>query len=84
MTTYESNHTEVCSKISGHDTELLVLKQSMNLTSADIFCHALKGKLNVITDSKNQDHVVSLMKADNCRQGKLFIVYHNETIAIKV
>lgn len=71
MTTYESNHTEVCSRISGHVTELLVLKQLMNITSGDIFCHALKGKLNVITDSKNQDQVVSLMKAANCRQGRM-------------
>ena len=69
MTKLVSNYSEICGQ-SEHKMQLFVFPALMNKTSSDKLCKMLKGRSNIITNSENQNQVVSLMeKEENCHKG---------------
>ena len=69
MTKLVSNYSEICGQ-SEHQMQLFVYPDLMNMTSSDKLCKKLKERSNIITNSENQNHVVSFMeKEKDCHKG---------------
>ena len=72
MTKLVSNYSEICGQ-SEHEMQLFVFPYLTNMKSSDRLCKKLKGKSNIITNSENQNQVVSLMeKQGNCHKGWIY------------
>ena len=72
MTILVSTYSEICGQ-SEHEMQLFVFPYLTNMKSSDRLCKKLKGKSNIITNSENQNQVVSLMeKQGNCHKGWIY------------
>ena len=60
----QSNHLGVC-----QFHEKVLVPGKWNFKSAKTICKALKGKMNLITNSENQQKVISLMEEHQCQYG---------------
>lgn len=68
MKVQEYNYSTICQK-----NEMIKLPNTWDFDASKKLCHVVGGDLNVITNSQNQESVISLMEDTQCPYGMVVL-----------